>query len=132
MRQSQLFEPQASSGSAAMLLAGSRRPSSIPRRSPARLDTISTWRPFVLPQKKDATTQAASFQHSIHYTIFTKSLYYTFNAFFVSASASSILEITSSISCSEITAVGSKRIVFALTRVPAVITRLANKPLAVS
>ena len=58
--------------------------------------------------------------------------YYNPKAFLVSASASSILEITSLISCSEITAVGSNRIVFALTRVPAVITRLANNPFAVS
>ena len=34
MRQGQLFEPTASSGPAAMLLAVSRSPSSIPRRSP--------------------------------------------------------------------------------------------------
>ena len=34
MRQGQLFEPTASSGPDAMVLAGSRSPSSIPRRSP--------------------------------------------------------------------------------------------------
>lgn len=69
---------------------------------------------------------------SVFYSDFTFLPCYRFIAFFVSASASSIRLITSSISCCEITADGSKRIVFALTSVPAVMTPLANNPFAVS
>ena len=50
--------------------------------------------------------------------------------FWISARASSILVMTSWISCWEMAAVGSKRMVFALTRVHAVITPRANRPLA--
>ena len=50
----------------------------------------------------------------------------------VSASASSRRLMTSLMSSSEISAVGSKRMVFAFTRVPAVMTRRAKSPFAVS
>lgn len=52
------------------------------------------------------------------------------NAFWVSARASSMRESTSWMSCSEMTAAGSNRMVLALTRVPAVSTFRANMPLA--
>ena len=45
MRQGLLSEPKASSDPAAMLLAVSRSPSSIPRRSPCPVDATSLWRP---------------------------------------------------------------------------------------
>ena len=50
----------------------------------------------------------------------------------VSARASSRRLMTSLMSSSEISAVGSKRMVFAFTRVPAVMTRRAKSPFAVS
>ena len=52
------------------------------------------------------------------------------NAFWVSARASSMRESTSWMSCSEMTAAGSNRMVLALTKVPAVSTFRANMPLA--
>ena len=70
LRQGQLFEPTASSGPAAMLLAISRNLSCIPRRSPCpgryplplASGFLSTSQP-----KKNATHQAASSQISKYY-----------------------------------------------------------------
>ena len=56
MRQGLLSEPQASSGPAAMLLAVSRSPSSIPDGVPARSDATFLWRPSTTSTHKTSKT----------------------------------------------------------------------------